>query len=156
MSAVQRNAWFNLVVVLVAVALVVGLRVLMGWPRAIAGFGTLGLLGFGPLFYRRRGAEVVADERDASIQAPIARPRLHPVLAGVRGRLRLAADGLRREGVRAGLAGNVVGVVGARDRLRRRRGGHSGPVRTGGRRCLLRRPIGSRIRSAGSGSSTAR
>ncbi len=68
MSAVQRNAWFNLVVVLVAVALVVGLRVLMGWPRAIAGFGTLGLLGFGPLFYRRRGAEVVADERDASIQ----------------------------------------------------------------------------------------
>ncbi|HEY2154825.1 MAG TPA: hypothetical protein VGH33_04300 [Isosphaeraceae bacterium] len=68
MSAAQRNAWFNLVVVLVSVALVIGLSVLVGWPKAIGGFGTLGLLGFGVLFYRRRGAQVVMDERDVSIQ----------------------------------------------------------------------------------------
>jgi hypothetical protein len=69
MSAAQRNAWFNLIVVLVSVAVVVGLSVLMGWPKAIGGFATLGLLGFGPLFYRRRGGQaVVVDERDASIQ----------------------------------------------------------------------------------------
>ena len=68
MSAAQRNAWFNLVVVLVSVALVVGLSVLMGWPKATGGFAILGLLGFGPLFYWRRGAHVVVDERDASIQ----------------------------------------------------------------------------------------
>ncbi len=69
MSASQRNAWFNLIVVLVSVALVVGLSVVFGWPKAIGGFGTLGLLGFGPLFYRRRGGKVVVvDERDAAIQ----------------------------------------------------------------------------------------
>ena len=68
MSAAQRNAWFNLVVVLVSVALVIGLSMLMGWPKAIGGFATLGLLGFGPLFYRRRGRQAVVDERDASIQ----------------------------------------------------------------------------------------
>jgi hypothetical protein len=68
MSAAQRNAWFNLVVVLASVALVVGLSVGLGWPKAIGGFGVLGLLGFGPLFYRRRaGQAVVMDERDASI-----------------------------------------------------------------------------------------
>jgi uncharacterized membrane protein len=68
MSAAQRNAWFNLIVVLVSVALVVGLSALMGWPKAIGGFALLAMLAFGPLFYRRRGAQVVVDERDVSIQ----------------------------------------------------------------------------------------
>jgi hypothetical protein len=68
MGAYQRNAWFNLGVVLLSVALVVGLSTAIGWLRAQGGFGVLGLLGFGPLFFRKRGGRVVADERDREIQ----------------------------------------------------------------------------------------
>jgi hypothetical protein len=68
MSASQRSAWFNLVVVLLTMVVVVGLSVAMGWPKATGGFGVLGLLGFGPLLYWRRGGRVVADERDTAIQ----------------------------------------------------------------------------------------
>ena len=69
MSAAQKQAWFNLVVVLVCVVAVMALVPILGFPRAQGGFGILGLLGFGPLFYWRRAGKVVSDERDAVILA---------------------------------------------------------------------------------------
>ena len=35
---------------------------------ALGGFGLLGLLGLGPLFFRRKAGGVVVDERDQAIQ----------------------------------------------------------------------------------------
>jgi hypothetical protein len=66
MTAVQKHAWFNLVVV-VATMLVVLALIPIGGRGALGGFGFLGLLGFGPLFFRRKGGGVVVDERDLEI-----------------------------------------------------------------------------------------
>jgi hypothetical protein len=68
MTATQKHAWFNLVIVLVCVSVVTALIPQLGVQRALGGFGILGLLGFGPLFYWRRAGGVVIDERDGLIQ----------------------------------------------------------------------------------------
>ena len=67
MTAAQKHACFNLTVVVLTVVTVLILIPVLG-PGAQGGFGFLGLLGFGPLFFRRRGNEVVEDERDRAIQ----------------------------------------------------------------------------------------
>jgi hypothetical protein len=67
MTVAQKEAWFQLVVIaIVAIALLIAVP-MMGW-KALGCFGLLGLLGFSPLFYRRRAGRIVADERDASIR----------------------------------------------------------------------------------------
>jgi hypothetical protein len=49
MTAAQKHAWFNLVVVALSVVTVLILVPVLG-PGAQGGFGLLGLLGFGSLF----------------------------------------------------------------------------------------------------------
>jgi hypothetical protein len=68
MSAAQKHAWFTLVVVALSVVAVAGLVPILGVRRATGGFGLLGILGLGALFYRKRPGRVVSDERDADIQ----------------------------------------------------------------------------------------
>lgn len=68
MLASQKHAWFTVAVVLSSVVAVAALVPVLGLPRATGAFGLLGVLGFGPLFYRKRPGEVVTDERDAMIQ----------------------------------------------------------------------------------------
>jgi lysylphosphatidylglycerol synthetase-like protein (DUF2156 family) len=63
----QKEAMFNLVVVALALAVVLTLYPFLG-QRAAAGFAVLAFLAFGPLFYRRRRGQVVADERDELIR----------------------------------------------------------------------------------------
>jgi hypothetical protein len=67
MNASQKLAWFNLAVVVFTGAAVLALLPVLG-RGALGGFGLLGLLGFGVLFYRRRHGQVLSDERDALIQ----------------------------------------------------------------------------------------
>ncbi|MDG3004610.1 hypothetical protein [Paludisphaera mucosa] len=67
MSASQKHAWFNLTVVAATVVTVLALVPMLG-PGAQGGFALLGLLGLGPIFFRRRAGVVVADERDLEIQ----------------------------------------------------------------------------------------
>jgi hypothetical protein len=67
MSRSQKHAWFNLAVVALSLAVVLLLYPLLG-KGALGGFGFLGLLGLGPLFYRKKKGDVVTDERDALIQ----------------------------------------------------------------------------------------
>ena len=67
MSATQKFAWFNLAVVALSACTVLSLFPLMGMA-AHGGFGFLGLLGFGPIFFRRKKGQVVVDERDTLIQ----------------------------------------------------------------------------------------
>jgi hypothetical protein len=67
MSAMQKHAWFNLAVVLLSTIVVIALIPVLGVQRAQGGFGILGFLGFGPLFFLRRAGAVVSDERDGSI-----------------------------------------------------------------------------------------
>lgn len=67
MSRMQKHAWFNLAVVALSVCTVVSLFPLMG-KAAHGGFGWLGLLGLGPLFFRKCKGQVVCDERDTLIQ----------------------------------------------------------------------------------------
>jgi hypothetical protein len=67
MNAAQKEAWFHLTVVVVASAVVAALTPFWGF-RALSGWGLLGLIGFSPLFYRKKPGQVVADERDASIR----------------------------------------------------------------------------------------
>jgi len=67
MSAVQKFAWFNLAVIALTLVAVLSLLPFMG-KGALGGSGFLGLLGFGPLFFRKRPGQVVADERDQLIQ----------------------------------------------------------------------------------------
>jgi hypothetical protein len=66
MTAVQKHAWFNLAVVVASVIVVLALTPFKG-RGALGGFGLLGLLGLGPLFFRRKGGGVVLDERDQEI-----------------------------------------------------------------------------------------
>jgi hypothetical protein len=67
MSALQKFAWFNLAVIALTLVAVVALLPLLG-KGACGGFGFLGLMGLGPLFFRKRPGQVVADERDQLIQ----------------------------------------------------------------------------------------
>ena len=54
MSQTQKFAWFNLVVVLLSLGVVVCLLPMMGAQRAHSGLGFLRLLGLGPIFLRRK------------------------------------------------------------------------------------------------------
>ena len=67
MPTSQKHAWFNLVVVGVSVVVVLSLYPFLGWG-AHAGLGIIGVLGFGPIFFRKRKGKVVMDERDMQIQ----------------------------------------------------------------------------------------
>ena len=66
MNASQREAWFNLVVVLSSLLMVTVLLPFLG-KGAMGGFGLLGLLGFSPVFFRKPRL-VVLDERDTQIR----------------------------------------------------------------------------------------
>jgi hypothetical protein len=66
MSAMQKFAWFNLAVIALTLGAVLALLPFLG-RGALGGFGFLGLIGFGPLFFRKRPGQVVTDERDALI-----------------------------------------------------------------------------------------
>lgn len=66
MSATQKFAWFNLAVIGIALAAAGALFPFLG--KATFGcFGLLGLMGLGPLFFRGKAGQVVADERDLLI-----------------------------------------------------------------------------------------
>lgn len=68
MSPMQKQAWYNLAVVVLSGGTVLALVPLMG-VAAQGGFGLLGLLGFSPFFaFRKKNRQVVADERDTLIQ----------------------------------------------------------------------------------------
>jgi hypothetical protein len=68
MSAAQKFAWFNLMVVLLSLCAVVSLFPMIGAQRAQAGLAFLGLLGLSPFFLRRKKGQAVFDERDTLIQ----------------------------------------------------------------------------------------
>ena len=67
MNASQKEAWFNLVVVLSALIMVAALVPFLG-KGAMGGFGLLGFLGLSPVFFRKRHGAVVLDERDTQIR----------------------------------------------------------------------------------------
>ena len=62
MNASQKEAWFNLGVVLSALVIVAALVPFLG-KGAMGGFGLLGFLGLSPVFFRKRHGAVVLDER---------------------------------------------------------------------------------------------
>src|SRR6186713_3106421 len=61
MSAMQKFAWFNLAVIALTLVAVLSLLPFLGK-------GALGLIGFGPLFFRKKPGQVLTDERDQLIQ----------------------------------------------------------------------------------------
>jgi hypothetical protein len=63
----QKWAWFNLAVIVAALVTVLSLWPFLG-KGALGGFGFLGLIGFGPLFFRKKSGRVLTDERDTLIQ----------------------------------------------------------------------------------------
>jgi hypothetical protein len=67
MTRMQKFAWFNLSVIVLTLLVVFSLLPVIGY-RAMGGLGFLGLIGFGPLFFRKSAGQVVADERDLQIQ----------------------------------------------------------------------------------------
>ena len=68
MSPMQKFAWFNLAVIALTLLVVFSLLPFLGY-RAMGGLGCLGLIGFGPLFFRKKPGQVLTDERDHLIQA---------------------------------------------------------------------------------------
>lgn len=67
MSAMQKFAWFNLIVIALTLVVVLASLPFLG-KGALGGFGFLGFLGLGALFLRKKAGQVVADERDQLIQ----------------------------------------------------------------------------------------
>src|SRR5262245_39719542 len=67
MSATQKFAWFNLAVITLTLAAIFALLPFLG-KGALGGFGLIGLLGFGPFFFRSKPGQVTVDERDQLIQ----------------------------------------------------------------------------------------
>lgn len=67
MNASEKVAWTELIVSVMAAMVVLALYPWMG-NAALGGFGLLGLLGITPLFLRKRGHQVVSDERDRAIE----------------------------------------------------------------------------------------
>ena len=67
MSALEKSAWSELVVVLLAVVAVAVCLPWMGF-QASNWFGLLGLLPIGMYFLRKRGERIVVDERDREIE----------------------------------------------------------------------------------------
>jgi hypothetical protein len=66
MNAMEKVAWTELIVSAVAVIVVVALTPWLG-TAATAGFALLGLIVFAGLFLRKRGLQVIVDERDREI-----------------------------------------------------------------------------------------
>lgn len=67
MSAYQKHALFNLIVAMAALLLFLTLIPFWGFSRAQSAFGLLGIIGFGPLFFRKGKGQIIADERDGQI-----------------------------------------------------------------------------------------
>jgi hypothetical protein len=68
MSPAQRQASFNLVVILLSVCTILAVAPAIGIRRAQGGLGLLGLLGLGPFLFRKKPGRVFMDERDIVIQ----------------------------------------------------------------------------------------
>jgi hypothetical protein len=64
----QKWAWFNLAVITLTLVAILALLPFLG-KGALGGFGLLGLMGFGPFFFRKKAGKVVSDERDTLIQS---------------------------------------------------------------------------------------
>jgi hypothetical protein len=69
MSVGQKQAWFGLTIVTLALGGILALSPLLGFQRAQGSLGLLGLWGLTPILSRRRPGSVVSDERDGLIQA---------------------------------------------------------------------------------------
>jgi hypothetical protein len=67
-SPAQRQAWFNLVIILVSLITVLALTPTLGFRRAHGGLGILGFMGLGPFLFRKKLGKVFMDERDVLIQ----------------------------------------------------------------------------------------
>ena len=67
MNALEKVAWTELIVSILAIGIVLALYPWLGGAAA-GGFGLLGLLGVTPLIVRRHTGRVVADERDIHIE----------------------------------------------------------------------------------------
>jgi len=67
MSAMEKVAWTELLVSVLAIVVVTLLYPWLG-NKASAGFGLLGLLGFSVWFVRKRRQKVIIDERDKAIE----------------------------------------------------------------------------------------
>jgi hypothetical protein len=67
-SMAQRQAWFNLVVIVLSLCTVLALALVLGFQRAQAGLGILGLIGLTPFLFRKKPGKVFMDERDVQIQ----------------------------------------------------------------------------------------
>lgn len=67
MNASEKVAWTELIVSVMAAVVVLSLYPWIG-NAALGGFGLLGLLGITPLFLRKRGNQIVSDERDQEIE----------------------------------------------------------------------------------------
>jgi hypothetical protein len=68
MASAQKQAVFNLTIIVLTVITVFALAPVLGFQRAQGGLGLLGFLGFGPFLFRKRPGEVLYDERDFVIQ----------------------------------------------------------------------------------------
>ncbi|MCE0496403.1 MAG: hypothetical protein LV481_00455 [Methylacidiphilales bacterium] len=68
MAAHQKIALFNLIVAMAALVLFLALTPLFGFSGAQAAFALFALIGFTPLFYRRRKGQIFSDERDNQIR----------------------------------------------------------------------------------------
>jgi hypothetical protein len=66
MNALEKTAWTEL---LVSIAAVTAVTLLIPWMghRAAGAFGIMGFIGFSVVFLRRRGQQVIIDERDLEI-----------------------------------------------------------------------------------------
>ncbi len=124
-------------ILLAATALVYAiLAMLIGPGRACGAFGLLGLAGFQPLLYRKRGQTVVMDERDTHIALRRTRRGLLDFLARLHaGRYEpLGRDFLPRRDHGFGPCASQH-CVWRHDRSLDRPGrGHSGPVSPSGRK----------------------
>jgi hypothetical protein len=69
MSTAQRQAWFNLVIISLALGTILVLTPSLGFRRAQGGVAFLGLLGLAPFLFRKRAGRVFMDERDILIQS---------------------------------------------------------------------------------------
>lgn len=67
MSSMQKFAWYNLSVIAFTLVVVVCLMPFFQY-KAFGGLGCLGLVGFGPFFFRKKPGKVLTDERDQLIQ----------------------------------------------------------------------------------------
>ncbi|MHC4266756.1 MAG: hypothetical protein ACYSUK_12625, partial [Planctomycetota bacterium] len=75
MKRIQKIAWFFVVTITVSIVLtLIAISILYtkyGFPKAIAGFSTMGLVGvagFSPLIFKKDKGKVIFDERDRIIK----------------------------------------------------------------------------------------